>query len=274
MPDDADCPGAAGRDLRHAARRSSRRSTRASPHPSTSRTHCVYWPDWASDAKVEVARGIRHGRQLLPLPRQLDRREARLHERRRLPDALRRHRRRRSIDIYQENTNITDEADPAYPATINALLDNALGPLGYYGAFGINIHTDYPGAPAPATTRSSRRRRRAACPLISYKQLLDWIDGRNSSTIRGLTWNAGTLTFATTVGSGCQRPPDAAPRPRARPARSARSTLRRVAGPLHRPDDQGHPVRDVRRRDRDVPGDVLVKAAAPRRAARTSRSAR
>jgi hypothetical protein len=28
------------------------------------------------------------------------------------------------------------------------------------------------------------------------------VDGRNSSTIRGLTWSAGTLTFVTTVGGG------------------------------------------------------------------------
>ena len=39
-------------------------------------------------------------------------------------------------------------------------------------------------------------------PVISYKQLLDWVDGRNSSTIRGLSWNAGTFTFVTTVGAG------------------------------------------------------------------------
>ena len=46
-----------------------------------------------SNAKVELAHGIRMDAQLLPLPRRLDRREARLHERRRLPDALRRPRR-------------------------------------------------------------------------------------------------------------------------------------------------------------------------------------
>ena len=39
-------------------------------------------------------------------------------------------------------------------------------------------------------------------PLISYKQLLDWTDGRNASTIRGLNWSAGTFTFVTTAGAG------------------------------------------------------------------------
>ena len=42
-------------------------------------------------------------------------------------------------------------------------------------------------------------------PVISYKQMLDWVDGRDNSTIRGLNWNAGTLTFTTTVGAGRER---------------------------------------------------------------------
>ena len=58
VPDGADHRRRARRVLRHAARARSRRSTRASA-PVSSRTHCVYWPDWASNAKVELARGIR-----------------------------------------------------------------------------------------------------------------------------------------------------------------------------------------------------------------------
>ena len=37
--------------------------------------------------------------------------------------------------------------------------------------------------------------------MISYKQLLAWVDGRNGSTIRGLSRNGGTLTFVLTVGA-------------------------------------------------------------------------
>ena len=36
--------------------------------------------------------------------------------------------------------------------------------------------------------------------MISYKQLLDWTDARNASTIQSLAWNAGTLHFAINVG--------------------------------------------------------------------------
>ena len=63
------------------------------------------------------------------------------------------------------------------------------------------MHTDtnapHPGAEAIVAAALAR-----SVPVISYKQLLTWVDGRNNSTIRGLDWNAGTLTFVTTVGAG------------------------------------------------------------------------
>ena len=105
------------------------------------------------------------------------------------------------VDVYQENTNMTDEAGQQFPFTVDTLLDNALGPQGFYGAFGTNVHTDNaaPQADDEAIVASAQAR---GVPIISYKQLLDWVDGRNSSTIRSLHWSAGTLTFVTTVGVG------------------------------------------------------------------------
>ena len=37
---------------------------------------------------------------------------------------------------------MTDESEQSYPFTPNTLLDSALGPQGYYGAFTANMHTD------------------------------------------------------------------------------------------------------------------------------------
>jgi hypothetical protein len=171
------------------------------PSPVSSRTHCVDWPDWASVAKIELARGIRMDANYYHYPaswigakpgflngggfpmRFAD-----------LDGSL--------IDVYQENTAMNDEAGQAYPATVDALLDNAVGPNGFYGAFGANMHTDFsphPGAEAIVASALAR-----SVPVISYKQLLTWTDGRNSSTIRGMDWNAGTgvFTFITTVGAG------------------------------------------------------------------------
>ena len=105
------------------------------------------------------------------------------------------------IDVWQQNTNMNDEATTAYQTHINTLLDNAIGTKGYYGAFGMNMHTDdallHPGSEAVIAAAQAR-----GVPVISYKQMLDWVDGRDSSTIRGLSWSAGTLSFVTTVGAG------------------------------------------------------------------------
>ena len=46
------------------------------------------------------------------------------------------------IDVYQAATQMTDESGQSYPYTVDTLLDRALGPEGYYGAFVANMHTD------------------------------------------------------------------------------------------------------------------------------------
>ena len=63
------------------------------------------------------------------------------------------------------------------------------------------MHTDNP-APHPGAEAIVAAAQARGVPVISYKQMLDWVDGRDDSTIRGLSWSAGTLTFTTTVGAG------------------------------------------------------------------------
>jgi Concanavalin A-like lectin/glucanases superfamily/Bacterial Ig-like domain/Bacterial Ig domain len=170
------------------------------PAPVASRTHCVFWPDWVSEAKVELAHGIRMDGNYYHYPMSwigdkpgfmngggFPMRFADL-------DGT-------SIDVYQLNTNMTDEGGQAYPDTAVALLDKALGPEGFYGAFGTNIHTDNP-APQGDDEAIVAAAQARGVPIVSYKQMLVWTDGRNASTIRGLSWSAGTLTFVTTVASG------------------------------------------------------------------------
>jgi hypothetical protein len=168
------------------------------PAPTSSRTHCVEWPDWVSEAKIELARGMRLDANYYHYsPAWIGAKPGFLNgggfpmRFADLDGTL--------IDIYQENTNMTDESGQTYPSTVDALLDNAVGPNGYYGTFGVNMHTDNP-APHPGAEAIVASAQARGVPLISYKQLLTWVDGRNSSTIRGLSWSAGKLDFTTTVG--------------------------------------------------------------------------
>ena len=172
----------------------------AVPAPVSNRNHCVEWMDWASTAQIERQQGIRMDANYYHFPgtwigaapgfmtgggfpmRFAD------------TDGT-------PIDVYQQNTNMNDEVGQAYPATIDALLDNALGANGYYGAFGANIHNDNPqfNPLAEAIIASAQAR---SVPVVSYRQLLEWVDGRDASTLGSLSWNAGTFTFTTTVGAG------------------------------------------------------------------------
>jgi hypothetical protein len=61
------------------------------------------------------------------------------------------------IDVFQAVTQMTDESVQSYPATVDALLDRALGSEGYYGAFTAIMHSDEafsPGSDAIVAIRS------------------------------------------------------------------------------------------------------------------------
>ncbi len=226
------------------------------PAQVSSRTHCVYWPDWASNAKVELARGIRMDANYYHYPgpwigakpgfmngggfpmRFAD-----------LDGTL--------IDVYQQNTNMTDESTTNYPTSIDALLDNAIGSLGYYGAFGANMHTDntapHPGAEAIVASAQAR-----SVPVISYKQLLDV--GRRPQQLDDPRpqLERRHLHLCHHRRRGRERPADDAADPG--PHRHAdRDHARRLARHVHGADDQGHPIRDVHRGHSDVRGDVLIE---------------
>jgi hypothetical protein len=107
------------------------------------------------------------------------------------------------IDVYQATTQMTDESGQTFPMTINSLLDKAIGAEGYYGAFTANMHTDYTtgvgqqGSDAIVASAKAR-----GVPVITARQLLTWVDGRNGSSFQAIGWNGSTLTFSVAVGTG------------------------------------------------------------------------
>ena len=107
------------------------------------------------------------------------------------------------LDVYQAATQMTDESGQEFPATSNALLDKALGPEGYYGAFTANMHTDnalHPGWTAIVGSAQIR-----GVPIVSARQMLEWTDARNESSFSAISWNSGVLNFNVTPGSGGER---------------------------------------------------------------------
>lgn len=166
------------------------------PATITHRTHCIAWSDWATMAKKEVSNGIHLDANYYYWPGTwvLDRpgmfsgsgMPMRFAD---LDGSL--------IDCYQLTTQLTDESNINYSAHINSLLDKATGTEGYYGVFCANMHTDVNGG--NSTTGSDAIIASALAhnvPVISAKQMLTWLDGRNSSFFSNLVWNGSTLTFS------------------------------------------------------------------------------
>jgi hypothetical protein len=168
------------------------------PAPATQRHHCIVWSDWSSGAEVQLANGMRLDTSYYfwppgwvgnvpgnftgsAMPMRFSSLSGNL------------------IDVYQATTQMTDESGQTYPFTIDTLLDRAIGAEGYYGVYTVNAHTDSAIIPESTTVIASAKAR--AVPVVSSRQMLTWLDGRNSSSFGSFTWNGSTLGFAITAGA-------------------------------------------------------------------------
>ena len=169
--------------------------------PRTNRTHCIAWSDWSSEPRVGREFGIRLDTNYYYWPGSWVQNRPGMFTGSGIPmrfadldGSL--------IDVFQATTQITDESDMSIPAHIAALLDRALGPQGYYGAFTMNMHSDRPvtlGAEAIVSAAQAR-----GVPVISAEQLLDWVEGRNNSSFAGLAFDGDNLRFTLNQAAGAR----------------------------------------------------------------------
>ena len=169
----------------------------------THRTHCIAWSDWATQPKVELANGIRLDTNYYYWPSAWIQNRPGMFTGSGIPmrfadlDGT-------LIDVYQATTQMTDESGQSYPLHIDALLDKALGSEGYYGAFTTNLHTDgdsNANNAAEAVVASAQTR---GVPVISARQMLTWLDGRNASSFGNIAWSGNTLSFTVDAASGAR----------------------------------------------------------------------
>ncbi len=169
------------------------------PAPKTNRTHCVPWSDFDTQPQVALSHGIRLDTNYYYFPQTWVNNVPGLFTGSGLPmrfakaDGT-------MIDVYQATTQMTDESGQTYPFTIDTLLDRALGAEGYYGAFVANMHTDTAAHAGSNAIVSSAQMR--GVPVISARQLLDWVDGRNNSSFGNIAWDGTNLSFTVVAASG------------------------------------------------------------------------
>jgi methionine-rich copper-binding protein CopC len=169
------------------------------PSPETNRTHCIAWSDWVSQPITELANSIRLDTNYYywpgtwvndrpgfmtgsGMPMRFAQTDGRM------------------VDVYQAATQMTDESQQSYPQTPDALLDRALGAQGYYGAFTANMHTDK--ATIFENDQLIASAQAHGVPIVSSRQMLGWLDGRNRSSFKNLAWSNGTLTFSVAKAAG------------------------------------------------------------------------
>jgi hypothetical protein len=171
------------------------------PSPVTQRTHCVVWSDWLSQAEIELQNGIRMDTTYYYALASWVQNRPGFFTGSGMPMRFA-YKNGEMIDVFQATTQMTDESGQTYPFTIDMLLDNALGTTGYYGAFVANMHNDnvvHPSADAIVASAKSR-----GVPVVSAKQMLDWLDAKNSSYFSGITWNQNKLTFSISQATGAR----------------------------------------------------------------------
>ncbi len=169
------------------------------PPPATNRTHCIVWSDYSTQPQVELDHGIRLDTNYYYWP------PSWIQDRpgfftgsgmpMRFADAD-----GNLIDVYQAVTQMTDESGQSYPFTIDTLLDRATGPLGYYGAFTANMHTDSASSSGADAIVSSALAN--GVPVVSARQMLEWLDGRNASSFGSISWDGSALSFGVAAATG------------------------------------------------------------------------
>ena len=169
--------------------------------PTTNRLHCLVWSDYDTHPKVELAHGIRLDVNYYYWPGSWVQDRPGFFTGSGMPMRFA-DRAGSTIDVYQATTQMPDESQQTYPFTIDTLLDNAVGPNGYYGVFTANMHTDQVASAGSDAIVSSAKAR--GVPVVTSKQMLTWLDGRNSSSFGSFTWSAGTLSFTVATNSAAR----------------------------------------------------------------------
>lgn len=173
----------------------------------THRTHCISWSDWASKPKVEIANGIRLNTDYYYWPASWVQDRPGMFTGSGMPmrfadlDGT-------ILDNYQVTTQMPDESGLNIANFINTLLDNAKGTKGYYGVFCANMHNDNNNPGDQSVVGSNAIVASAIAreiPVITAKQMLTWLDGRNASTYSNISYASNTLSFDVTQASGAHK---------------------------------------------------------------------
>lgn len=160
------------------------------PPQEASRLHCIVWSSYVSQPKISRGWGLRFDMNYYYWPGTWVQGRAGFMTGSGIPmrffdpeGEL--------LDVYQQETHLVDEIFFEHPESVDALVARAVGPEGYYGAFG--THYDFHNAFDELLMRVARK---WDVPMVSAQQMLEWQDGRSNSKVQSLGWDSGRLKLS------------------------------------------------------------------------------
>lgn len=157
------------------------------PDPRSSRAHCYSWNGWDVASKFEAANNIQYDLNYVAFPAGWINDRGTLitgsgmNMRFTVDDGV-------LVDVRQGVTNLDNTS--ASLTSVNTTLDNAIGPAGYYGIIG--THYDMSDTYHQLLFNATKSR---GIPMITARQALDWLNGRENSQFSNLKATKGKVAF-------------------------------------------------------------------------------
>ena len=150
------------------------------PGPTTNRTHCIIWSDYDTQPQVSLANGIRLDTNYYYCPGAWVQNRPGFMTGSGMPMRFAKAN-GTMIDVYQAATQMTDESEQTLPVHHRYVAGSRASAR--KGITASSRPTCTPtGRHMPDRKRSSHRHSARSVPVISAKQLLTWVDGRNGSS--------------------------------------------------------------------------------------------
>ena len=159
------------------------------PLQQGSRLHCIVWSDFVTQANIGRNWGIRFDMNYYYWPRNWVKGRAGFMTGSGIPMRFS-SAGGQLINVYQQETHLVDEVFYGHPDAVERLIQRALGPEQYYGAFG--THYDFHNA---FDTFLMALAVKYDVPMVSAQQMLDWQDGKAQSDILRQRWDGENLNF-------------------------------------------------------------------------------
>lgn len=159
------------------------------PAQRGSRLHCIVWSDYTSQAEVGRHWGVRFDMNYYLWPKSWLEGRAGFLTGSGLPmrfssaDG-------ELIDVYQQETHLVDEVFFGRADVVERLIQRALGPEQFFGAFG--THYDFHNSFDETLIGLARK---YDVPMVSARQMMDWQDGRSQTDILYQRWDGESLQF-------------------------------------------------------------------------------